>query len=108
MEVCCPIVQFNIHVPTILGDFPIDRFVQNKSANLDSNNISRGHNNPQHFPHTPSVDKWLEQHQRACKYAINTYTEVRPQEKLINGRRGSWHTRQNTVYQHQRTTTSAD
>jgi hypothetical protein len=28
-----PMVQFNTHVPTVLGDFPIDKFVHKASAN---------------------------------------------------------------------------
>jgi hypothetical protein len=100
-----PIVRFNIHVPTVLGDFPINRHVQETSENLNTSNVWRNINDPKYFPHRPSQNDWYERQKREPNYKIDTYTEVRPQD-FTAVRRGSWRDRAITVYQHQQTTTN--
>jgi hypothetical protein len=93
----CPNVRFNIHKPTIIGDFPINRFVQEAPENFDPNHIWRKNNNPKYFPHTPNLEYSYKQQNCAPNYKIYTYTEVRPQE-ITGVRRGSWRNRAITVY----------
>jgi hypothetical protein len=52
----CPIVRSNIHIPTVRGDFPINRFIQAASENLVPNHIWRNNNDPRYFLHTPSLN----------------------------------------------------
>jgi hypothetical protein len=56
-----PIVRFNIHVPTVLGDFPIDRHVQEAPENLNTSNICCNINDPRYIPYNPSLDNWYKQ-----------------------------------------------
>jgi hypothetical protein len=71
-----PIAYFSIHAPTIIGDFPIDRFGQVASTTEYTGNIVRNHNDPQFFPVTPSLDEWIEQQKRLLDNAIDAYTAV--------------------------------
>jgi hypothetical protein len=103
-----PIVWFNINVPTVLGDFRIDRHVQEAPENLNTSNICRDINDPRYFPYNPSLDDWYKQQKQESDYVINTYTKVRQCELLTGVRRGSWQERITTIYRHQQNITETN
>jgi hypothetical protein len=100
-----PTVRFNIHVPTVLGDFPIDRHVQEAPENLNSSNICRNINDPRYFQLNPSLNNWYKRQNQEPDYVIDTYTELRPLEITTGVRQGSWRDRTTTIYRHQQFTT---
>jgi hypothetical protein len=103
-----PTVRFNINVPTVLGDFLINRHVQDGWENLNVSNIRRNMNDPRYFPHNPSLDDWYKGKKREPDYVIDTYTALRLLEITTGVRRGSWRNRNTTFYQHQQITTETN
>jgi hypothetical protein len=98
------IVRLIIHVPTVFGDFPIDRFVQEASTNSNSGKIERNISNPRYFPHTPSLEDWFARQQKLSDYKIDTYTAFQPYNIHIAKQphdllgRGIWRTKQIVYY----------
>jgi hypothetical protein len=101
-----PTVQFNIHVPTVLGDSPIDRHVQAEPENWRTPTyIPRDINNPRYFLHNPSLEDCYGRPKREPDYVIDTYTALRPLEITTGEIRGTWRERIVTFYQHQQIST---
>jgi hypothetical protein len=108
-SVIYPTVQFNILVPTVLGDFPIDRHIQSEPENWRTPSyIPRDINDPRYFPHNPSLDDWYVRQKQEPDYVIDTYTQLRPLEITTGVRRGTWRERITTVYRHQQLTTETN
>jgi hypothetical protein len=104
-----PTVRFNILVPTVLGDFPIDRHVQAEPENLYTPSyIPRDINDPRYFPQNPSLDDWYVRQTREPDYVIDTYTALQPLEITTGVRRGTWCDRIVTFYRHQEVTTETN
>jgi hypothetical protein len=103
-----PTACFNILGPTVYGDFPIDRHVQEAPENSNTNNIPRDIDDPRYFLHNPSLDDWYVRQKQEPDYIIDTYTQLRPLELPTGVRRGTWHDRITTFYQHQQITTETN
>jgi hypothetical protein len=108
-SVIYPTVRFNIHVPTVLGDFPIDRHVQASPENWRTPSyIPRDISDPRYLLHNPSLDDWYGRQRREPDNVIDTYTALQPLEITTGVRRGTWGERIVTFYQHQQITTETN
>jgi hypothetical protein len=107
-SVIYPTVRFNILVPTVYGDFPIDRHVQEAPENLNTSNIPRDIDDPRFFPYNPSLDDWYVRQKQEPDFVIDTYTQLRPLELPTGARRGTWRDRTTTFYRHQQITTETN
>jgi hypothetical protein len=100
-----PNVRFSILVPTVYGDFPINRHAQEAPENLNTSNIPLDTKDLRYFPYNPRLNHWYERQNREPDYVIDTYPDVRPRETLPVVRRGNWQKRITTIYWHQQVTT---